>query len=243
MSKKVIIVIVAVIIIIAIIVGVSISLMTDQTQEVPPVQSSQSPPLIKAPSTTTDTPAAPPSTPPPVTLSEVGRSDPCANYKDTDKNVSNECMNSLWSNAGCKPEQFPYGNTVKDWKERTLTQLKGDMDYWANGPNWTKDICHGRAPPPPKFPRVNIADEGYGDNTQGSFKRGFYDILGQGAPNDYCRYTGDGPNIKFTCQLSDGSSIFATSYNGKNVTDIITANKYTPVSYIRYYMRNNYLHY
>jgi hypothetical protein len=71
------------------------------------------------------------------------------------------------------------------------------------------------------YKRVDASiDYGYEDTTR-PLKRGFYDIIGQGIANDYCRYTGD-QNIKFRCHLSDGTSTNSETYDGKNVTDIIT---------------------
>jgi len=70
------------------------------------------------------------------------------------------------------------------------------------------------------FKRKAIVDEGYPDNSSREFKRGWYDIIGQGEPNDYCRYVGDNP-IYFACQLSDGSNVYATQFNGKNISDIV----------------------
>jgi hypothetical protein len=74
------------------------------------------------------------------------------------------------------------------------------------------------------FGRLPIVDAGYADNifSDKPLKRGFYDILGQGVPNDYCRYIGDGENIHFACQLSDGSNVFAKEYKNIKVTDIIS---------------------
>jgi hypothetical protein len=97
------------------------------------------------------------------------------------------------------------------------------------------------------FNRLPIMDKGWNDNEKGPLKKGFYDIIGQGVPNDYCRYTFDAPNIKFTCQLSNDSKIiFAETYGGRSIKDIIgnsSPSPVTPSSHIRYYMRNNYLQY
>ncbi len=80
------------------------------------------------------------------------------------------------------------------------------------------------------FGRLPIVDAGYADNifSDKPLKRGFYDILGQGVPNDYCRYIGDGENIHFACQLSDGSNVAAKEYKNIKVTDIISGKSPEP---------------
>jgi hypothetical protein len=76
------------------------------------------------------------------------------------------------------------------------------------------------------FSRVDSAiDIGYEDVSTRPLKRGYYDIIGQGVANDYCRYTGDGANIKFRCNLSNRSGTnytVAETYGGRNVTDIVS---------------------
>ena len=77
------------------------------------------------------------------------------------------------------------------------------------------------APPKAKYNRRPIIDGGYPDNSYGPLKKGYYDILGQGFPNDYCRYVGDWPRVFFGCQLSDGTQTHAASYNGKTIQQIV----------------------
>ena len=79
---------------------------------------------------------------------------------------------------------------------------------------------------PKVFPRIPIQDAGYGDQA-GRIARGYYDILGQGAANDYCRYVGDNPPF-FACQLSDSSNIYAKEYKGKKVADIVATQTVSP---------------
>ena len=80
------------------------------------------------------------------------------------------------------------------------------------------------------YPRQTIADVGYVDGTQGPLKRGFYDILGQGVKNDYCRFVGGYARDNLACILSkdriNSTSKFgdinnySTTYKGLNVLDI-----------------------
>jgi hypothetical protein len=117
-------------------------------------------------------------------------------------------------------------------------------EHWCNVGMKQLNPTSNKIPPPTKvYSRIPVVDAGYNDGTFGDkpIKKGYYDILGQGVPNDYCRYIGDQPNVFFACQLSDNSNAYAKTYNNKNITDIITGK--TPSARISYYMRHNYLHY
>jgi hypothetical protein len=62
------------------------------------------------------------------------------------------------------------------------------------------DAGGGVAPAAVKWERPStIIDCGYANKA-----KGWYDVVGQGYKNDYCRYVGDSPF--FSCQLSDGST-------------------------------------
>jgi len=77
---------------------------------------------------------------------------------------------------------------------------------------------------PTYLPKPTVADLGYNDTDKGGlgFKKGWYDIIGQGAKNDYCRYVGDNP-IFYACHLSKNSNDnkYAEDYNGKSVMNIV----------------------
>ena len=60
---------------------------------------------------------------------------------------------------------------------------------------------------------------GYADAADRPYKRGFYDVINQQKANDFCRYVGD--PMYFACQLSDKSDVYAKTYKGKPVTEII----------------------
>ena len=68
-------------------------------------------------------------------------------------------------------------------------------------------------------PRKAIKDSGYPDGVKGDLKVGWYDIIGQGVPNDYCRYVGDGAGF-FACVLSTDGEQYSKEYNGRKVEDI-----------------------
>lgn len=89
------------------------------------------------------------------------------------------------------------------------------------------------------WPAKTIVDAGYSDTQTRLFKRGYYDIVGQGVANDYCRYIGvnnqsnnETNPIHFSCQLSTGTNfasnkyggnveIDATSFKGQTISEII----------------------
>ncbi|MDE2097676.1 MAG: hypothetical protein KGL39_10545 [Patescibacteria group bacterium] len=66
-------------------------------------------------------------------------------------------------------------------------------------------VCVGGScvsPPREILPRAtSIADCGYQDKLHG-----WFDVQGQGAKNDYCRYIGDG---KFICKLAGSNAEYA----------------------------------
>lgn len=91
--------------------------------------------------------------------------------------------------------------------------------------------------PPTIAPRKPIIDSGWGDNL--SFfpiNKGWYDIIGQGAKNDYCRFVGGWSKDNLACILSKDrinstskfgdTNNYSTTYKGVNVLDI--AKKQTP---------------
>ena len=80
-------------------------------------------------------------------------------------------------------------------------------------------------------PRQPIVDYGYGDDL--SFfpiNKGWYDIVGQGVKNDFCRFVGDMYPNNLACILSTDISsatskfgdtnLYATTFKGRNVLDI-----------------------
>jgi hypothetical protein len=164
--------------------------------------------------------------------------DPCEGYKDGDINIKGECIDKIWGSvctnfnnldgssgtASSAPSVYKIA-TKRSVNPMTYLQITNDAKEWSKLPDDGHRIgCYGTDRTKwPKNPRLQIADIGYTDNlfSDKPLKRGFYDILGQGLANDYCRYTGGGTNIKFRCQLSNGSNTFAESYNGKTVTEII----------------------
>lgn len=78
------------------------------------------------------------------------------------------------------------------------------------------------APPPTPVSikeKKLIKDSGYPDGVKGDLKSGWYDIIGQGVANDYCRYVGDGAGF-FACVLSTNGEQYTKEYNGKKVEDI-----------------------
>jgi hypothetical protein len=76
------------------------------------------------------------------------------------------------------------------------------------------------APPPVVIKEKKlIKDSGYPDGVKGDLKSGWYDIIGQGVANDYCRYVGDGAGF-FACVLSTNGEQYTKEYNGKKVEDI-----------------------
>lgn len=88
-------------------------------------------------------------------------------------------------------------------------------------------------------PRKPIVDAGYPDNFDFfGINRGWYDIVGQGAKNDYCRFVGNYSKDNLACILSKDNenstskfgdiNIYSTTYNGVNVLDI--AKSQTPES-------------
>jgi hypothetical protein len=135
------------------------------------------------------------------------------------------------------------GNSTSITKEVANQMCENPCYWYYNHPNASQTsknkidnagLCGCRLPgtpstnntmlsetPKPKYNRRPIIDGGYADNSYGPLKKGYYDILGQGFPNDYCRYVGDWPNVFFGCQLSNGSQTHAKTYNGKNILDIV----------------------
>ena len=89
------------------------------------------------------------------------------------------------------------------------------------------------------WPAKSMNDQGYPDTQTRLFKRGYYDIVGQGKKNDYCRYIGtsnesstENSPIHFSCRLSTGTAfasnkygndvnVDATVYNGLTISEII----------------------
>jgi hypothetical protein len=152
--------------------------------------------------------------------------DPCAGTNDNSTNLSVECLRKIWRDSGCgNPTGIIADNYNGWWKQQTKKVVMDDMKAWATSTEVERrTACYGDDRT--KWPATKRADfsidPGYADTTSRPLKRGYYDIVGQGVANDYCRYTGDGENIKFRCNLSDGSNIFAETYKGKNVTDIVS---------------------
>lgn len=80
----------------------------------------------------------------------------------------------------------------------------------AKAPLLAPSVTPSGTPPPAPPPALTstsikprpakIIDCGYGDRP-----RAWYDIQGQGAQNDYCRYVGNHPG-RFSCQLAGGTS-------------------------------------
>ena len=71
-----------------------------------------------------------------------------------------------------------------------------------------------QTPAAPKFPRnMNIKDGGYTYAGNIGDARGWYDALGQGVCNDFCRYVGDSKNPTFSCALSSDPNNEYTSMN------------------------------
>ena len=145
-----------------------------------------------------------------------------------------KCINRKWV------EQDPCGVgnkvTTRDcylqaWKEKcTNTPSDGQANWGANaGMMYEQLVADANANPECKHPiqeRKGVSDLGYPNDSNKEFKRGWYDIMNQGANNDFCRYVGDGAGF-FACVLADGSNAYATTYKGRNVTDIAREKQYT----------------
>lgn len=61
--------------------------------------------------------------------------DYCAEYEETDTNISFECHRQLWYEAGCKasPEFFRSGHEEGGWpSQQTLATLRQDKINWYN---------------------------------------------------------------------------------------------------------------
>ena len=66
--------------------------------------------------------------------------DQCLQYKNTDRNIPDNCLAPLWKEAGCSA---PLPNTGW-WKLETKTMVQNDMSAWASLPDYTHRVsCYG----------------------------------------------------------------------------------------------------
>jgi hypothetical protein len=146
--------------------------------------------------------------------------DPCASTSP----MTLECYKKIWANAGCKTDP-----SVNYWwaQNQSYQTLVNDSAAWATVPDKVHvEGCYGPGTWP-RYARPAMADQGYGDQA-GRLPRGWYDIIGQGVANDYCRYVGyNDPNTDWACHLSGltqgatskygNNTVYANTYNGKDL--------------------------
>jgi hypothetical protein len=66
--------------------------------------------------------------------------DRCLQYKDTDRNIPDNCLEPLWKNVGCSA---PLPSTGW-WKIETKTTVANEMSAWASLPDYThRASCYG----------------------------------------------------------------------------------------------------
>ena len=63
----------------------------------------------------------------------------------------------------------------------------------------------GKESPRPVLPRCTVDDRGWANRP-----RGWFDAQGQGVPNDYCRYIGDGAALYFSCRMANDNTCVDT---------------------------------
>ena len=168
----------------------------------------------KLPPTTISTPFAtaivttPPTTPPPTTPSGPSYKF-TANYDAAGNDI--ECLHGVTPDvckAKCDNDAncLAYNEVKKGiWgpndfgccTKKAIVNLQpiNNIDFYSKNVSASTKV----------YSRIPLVDGGYNDGQFGDkpLKKGYYDVLGQGVPNDYCRYVGDQPNIFFACQLSD----------------------------------------
>ena len=148
--------------------------------------------------------------------------DPCLGANPNGQ-ISQECYKKVWAGAGCATD--PSGNWA--WAQnQSMTTLVNDSAAWASMLDKTHvEGCYG-AGKWPKFGRPSVGDVGYGDQV-GHMSRGWYDVLGQGVANDYCRYVGYNGLDDWACHLSGNANkatskygnptVYANTYNGADL--------------------------
>jgi Cys-rich repeat protein len=104
------------------------------------------------------------------------------------------------TDADCKP-----GQMCRDKKCAARPAPAPGCQADAQCPSGQK--CLGGKCVAPK-PRQGVTDCGYPGSPHG-----WFDVQGQGVPNDYCRFVGDPPNIQLQCALAGAASQYSAPYD------------------------------
>lgn len=111
----------------------------------------------------------------------------------------NDAIVSDWDKSKCKTLS---GNCGRGTLKMTRRCIK---DGTGNGTKCADMEMHKETPCWINCPRPTVVDWGYPNDTRGipigMPKKGWYDISGQGQPNDYCRFVGPADGVKWSCQV------------------------------------------
>lgn len=115
----------------------------------------------------------------------------CDQYKDTDKNLPNECLQQIWNDSGCTTNiNDAFGDEHPWWKAQTKAVVKSDMRAWATMTDAThRSHCYAPVP---------VIKTGSTINTGSLWKKPWVRI-------------NDGTNAFSIGQINDGSIICANS--------------------------------
>ena len=72
------------------------------------------------------------------------QSDKCAQYSDTDTNLSDDCYQQMWNAAGCTTIARN-SVSVDDWKQNTKAYVENDIQAWATDPD-KHQACYAPVP-------------------------------------------------------------------------------------------------
>jgi hypothetical protein len=79
----------------------------------------------------------------------------CDQYKDTDKNLPDECLNKLWREAGCTTN-LQDSVMAPFYKNKTMAEIKSDMSAWATDTDpMHRAHCYAPIPKPNSGTTIN----------------------------------------------------------------------------------------